>query len=176
MSVTYAGNSADAHLLAAARLLGPEPTGVAGEAFFITNDTPVLFWEFGRAIQRAAGFDVDPKKVRVVNSTVAYCIAWILDKIAWLTGTRPVLAPMMVKYLVMNRWYNISKAKERLEYRPQVDWEEGVRRGVKVIGCSHYILPGRRLLTHTACSGIWSNWPKAKPNRTLRAPPLSYRK
>ncbi|KAJ9132573.1 Sterol-4-alpha-carboxylate 3-dehydrogenase [Coniochaeta hoffmannii] len=131
MSVTYAGNSADAHLQAAARLLGPDPAGVAGEAFFITNDTPVPFWDFGRAIQRAAGLTATPDQIKVVNPAVAYCIAWVLEWVAWFTGSKPMLARAMVKYLTMNRWYNISKAKERLGYRPNVDWEEGVRRGVK---------------------------------------------
>ena len=131
MSVTYAGNSADAHLLAAARLLGPDSAGVAGEAFFITNDAPVPFWDFGRAIQRAAGITTAPDQIRVVNPAVAYCIAWVLEWAAWFTGSKPMLARAMVKYLTMNRWYNISKAKERLGYRPKVDWEEGVRRGVK---------------------------------------------
>ncbi|KAH8909220.1 sterol-4-alpha-carboxylate 3-dehydrogenase [Coniochaeta sp. PMI_546] len=130
-SITYGGNSADAHLLAAARLLEPDPAGVAGEAFFVTNDTPVPFWDFARAVFRAAGDTTPREKVRVVNPSVAFCIAWVSEWIAWFTGSKPMLATAMVKYCTMNRWYNISKAKERLGYRPKVDWEEGVRRGVK---------------------------------------------
>ncbi|OIW29382.1 sterol-4-alpha-carboxylate 3-dehydrogenase [Coniochaeta ligniaria NRRL 30616] len=130
-SITYAGNSADAHLLAAARLLESDPAGVAGEAFFITNDAPVPFWDFGRAIQRAAGSTTSPDDIRTLNPTTAYCIAWVAEWIAWFTGSKPILATAMVKYCTMNRWYNISKAKERLGYQPKVDWEEGVRRGVK---------------------------------------------
>lgn len=131
-SVTYAGNSADAHLLAAARLLEADPAGVAGEAFFITNGAPVPFWDFARAIQRAAGDTTTPDQIRILDPTVAYCIAWIWERVAWFTGSKPMLSTAIVKYVTMNRWYNISKAKERLGYRPKVDWEEGVRRGVQV--------------------------------------------
>ncbi|KAB5576092.1 sterol-4-alpha-carboxylate 3-dehydrogenase [Coniochaeta sp. 2T2.1] len=138
-SITYAGNSADAHLLAATKLLEGDPTGVAGEAFFITNDTPVLFWEFARAIQRAAGRAPKPEEITVVSRRTAMCVAWVSEWVAWLTGSKPLVSTTMVKYLVMNRWYNISKAKERLGYRPKVDWEEGVRRGVKVTAlCRQY--------------------------------------
>jgi len=169
MSVTYAGNSADAHLQAAASLLGPDPAGVAGEAFFITNDTPVPFWDFGRAIQRAAGITATPDQIKVVNPAVAYCIAWVLEWVAWFTGSKPMLARAMVKYLTMNRWYNISKAKERLGYRPNVDWEEGVRRGVKASFPAAN--PGLTsvLLTHSFYSGTWRSRPRPLPNKCLCA-------
>jgi len=133
LSVTYAGNSADAHLLAAARLLDSDPTGIAGEAFFITNETSVPFWDFARAVFRAAGDTTPPEKIRIINRSLALCIAWVSEWIAWFTGSKPMMATTMVKYCTMNRWYNISKAKERLGYKPQVDWEEGVRRAVKVL-------------------------------------------
>lgn len=161
-SVTYGGNAADAHLLAAERLLGPDPAGVAGEAFFITNDTPVLLWDFARAIQRAAGDTTTPDQIRVVNPTVAYCVAWVCEWVAWFTGSKPVVSTAMVKYLTMNRWYNITKAKERLGYRPKVDWEEGVRRGVKVgPSCNEFcrpylvVTPAPALLTPLSSSGSW---------------------
>lgn len=132
LSITYAGNSADAHLLAAARLLESDPTGVAGEAFFINNNTPVPFWDFARAVFRAAGDTTPREKVRVINRSVALCVAWISEWVAWFTGSKPMLATAIVKYSTMNRSYNISKAKERLGYEPQVEWEEGVRRAVQV--------------------------------------------
>lgn len=41
---TYAGNVADAHVLAAHKLLDPKARSeVSGETFFITNDTPLIF-------------------------------------------------------------------------------------------------------------------------------------
>ncbi|KAK5987317.1 Sterol-4-alpha-carboxylate 3-dehydrogenase ERG26 [Cladobotryum mycophilum] len=60
---TYVGNVAHSHLLAARLLLATAaaPTvpldheRVDGEVFFITNDAPVYFWDFARAVWRAAG-------------------------------------------------------------------------------------------------------------------------
>jgi sterol-4alpha-carboxylate 3-dehydrogenase (decarboxylating) len=37
----------------------------------------------------------------------------------------------MVKYLTMTRTFDISKAKERLGYKPQVNMQEGVKRAVQ---------------------------------------------
>jgi sterol-4alpha-carboxylate 3-dehydrogenase (decarboxylating) len=55
---TYVDNVAHAHLLAAENLLTPEKGLVkgsaAGEAFIITNDQPVYFWDFARGVW--AGF------------------------------------------------------------------------------------------------------------------------
>jgi sterol-4alpha-carboxylate 3-dehydrogenase (decarboxylating) len=131
-SFTYAGNAADAHLLAAVRLLEPDPTGVSGEAFFVTNGDPVPFWEFVRAIQRAAGSTIKPDQVRVINTRNALILAWLGGWFAWFTNTKPSVTPAMIRYATMHRWYNIAKAKERLEYEPRVHWEIGVQRSVKV--------------------------------------------
>lgn len=131
-SNTYGGNSADAHLLAAAKLLQPDPSGVAGEAFFITNGQPHPFWDFPRAIFRAAGDPTPKDQIRVVPRSVALSVAWAVEWFAWLAGSKPFITVPIVKYTTMHRWYNITKARERLGYEPKVDWEEGIRRGVQV--------------------------------------------
>ncbi|KAK7192273.1 sterol-4-alpha-carboxylate 3-dehydrogenase [Paraphaeosphaeria sporulosa] len=38
---------------------------------------------------------------------------------------------LMAKYLTMNRTFDITKAKERLGYRPEVSVEEGIRSAVR---------------------------------------------
>ncbi|KAL9607770.1 MAG: hypothetical protein Q9167_007339, partial [Letrouitia subvulpina] len=68
---TYVRNAAHAHVLAAIALLSTHrlhPTApldherVDGEAFFITNAQPVYFWDFARAVWRAAGDGTDPTR------------------------------------------------------------------------------------------------------------------
>ncbi|RKU44063.1 erg26, C-3 sterol dehydrogenase [Coniochaeta pulveracea] len=129
-SFTYGGNAADAHLLAAEKLLRPDPSGVGGEAFFITNGEPRPFWDFPWAIMRAAGDTTPREQVRVVPRTLALAVAFIAEWFAWLTGSKPFITVPIVKYTTMHRWYNIAKARERLGYEPKVDFEEGIRRGV----------------------------------------------
>ncbi len=74
---TYAGNAADAHLLAAEKLLR-SPVGVAGEAFLITDGLPLPMFDFVREVARAAGRPVAPGAVRVIPTWAALAIAFVL--------------------------------------------------------------------------------------------------
>ncbi|GKT46102.1 STIP1 y and U box-containing protein 1 [Colletotrichum spaethianum] len=129
-STTYAGNAADAHLAAADKLLHA-PEGVAGEAFFITNGEPMRFWDFSRAVWRAAGDKTRPEEIRIVSMTVALAYVWALEWIYWFKGELPPLTRQIVRFTGMSRWYVIDKAQERLGWRPEVSQEEGIRRAVE---------------------------------------------
>ncbi|KAK1983652.1 sterol-4-alpha-carboxylate 3-dehydrogenase [Colletotrichum cereale] len=129
-SATYAGNAADAHLAAAAKLLSPAPDGVAGEAFFVTNGAPRPFWDFSRAVWRAAGDTTRPEDVRVIGARVALAYVWALEWIYWFRGEVPPVTRQIVRFSVMSRWYVIDKARERLGWEPAVSEEEGIRRAV----------------------------------------------
>ncbi|KAF2754230.1 hypothetical protein EJ05DRAFT_153087 [Pseudovirgaria hyperparasitica] len=136
---TYVGNLAHAHILAATALMATHemmPTvpldteKVDGEAFFITNDEPVYFWDYARASWRECGPVPPPHKVWVLPKGLAYVIATILETILGLFGKQPNLTRQRVNYLAMTRYYNITKAKTRLGYRPIVPLQEGIKRGV----------------------------------------------
>jgi len=68
----------------------------------------------------------------VVNATFALWFAWAAEWAAWLRGTTPGLSQKLVLFSQMNRWYDISKARDRLGYVPRVSLEEGLRRAVEV--------------------------------------------
>ncbi|OJD13700.1 hypothetical protein AJ78_05857 [Emergomyces pasteurianus Ep9510] len=131
---TYLGNAADAHILAAKALLSPYTPAdgpVDGEAFTITNDEPWPFWNFAHAVSAAAGYPVT--NVRVVPPFVFYAIAVLVEWTVWLTsfGTREsLLNRKMVRYFTMTRTFDISKAKKRLGYRPEVNMTDAVTRSV----------------------------------------------
>lgn len=130
-SATYAGNAADAHLLAARRLLA-DPDGVAGEAFFITNGQDQPFWTFTRAAWRAAGDTTPASQVRALSPGLAAALGWLLEWVAWARGTRPAMTRQTIGLVSRDRYFNITKARTVLGYEPRVDWEEGMRRGVEV--------------------------------------------
>lgn len=72
-NVTYISNLVDAHLLATHALIDaygkaapPAERRVDGEAFIITNDEPVLFWDFNRAIAASIGMPVKKEDIKVV--------------------------------------------------------------------------------------------------------------
>ena len=59
-------------------------------------------------------------------------IAFVMEWVFWLKGGVAPLDRVKVKYATMNRYYDVSKAKERLGWQPKVEWKEGVRRAVEV--------------------------------------------
>ncbi|KAB2574471.1 3-beta hydroxysteroid dehydrogenase/isomerase [Lasiodiplodia theobromae] len=139
---TYVGNVAHAHLLAAAALLATynlAPTvpidteRVDGEAFFITNDQPVPFWDFARSVWREAGPPVPIEKTWVLPKDIMMPVGSVLEWICWAIGRKPNITRDQVRYSTVRRYYSIDKAKRRLGYRPIVGLEEGVKRGVKEV-------------------------------------------
>jgi sterol-4alpha-carboxylate 3-dehydrogenase (decarboxylating) len=144
---TYVTNVAHAHLLAAVALLYTHSTKapvtdkrkVDGETFFITNDQPTYFWDFSRAVWKAAG-DTTGIDVKIISKDIGLAIATILEWLWWAAGKEPSLSRRQVKYSCMTRYYNIGKAKERLGYKPIVSLPEGIERTVKVrIFCFQFL-------------------------------------
>lgn len=122
---TYAGNVADSHVLAAQKLLNDEIEGVAGEKFFITNDSPSYFWTLARTVWKADGH-VDSWNV-VLRRPVAIAIGYLSEFFSKLSGKEPGLTPFRVKIVCAYRYHNITKAKTILGYKPKVGLEEGIR-------------------------------------------------
>lgn len=137
-------NVAHAHHLALAALLATrdrDDAGLAtpldnekvdGQAFFITNDAPVYFFDFARMCWAAAGDRTQPSQAWVFSKEMGLLIATLMEWIFYLFRLgKPNLTRQQVKYTCMTRYYNIDKAKTRLGYRPVVSLDDGIRRGVK---------------------------------------------
>ncbi|PBP27412.1 3-beta hydroxysteroid dehydrogenase/isomerase [Diplocarpon rosae] len=135
---TYVLNVAHAHVLASCALLQTSqlPTApldyerVDGEAFFITNDEPVYFWDFARAVWKAAGSENGTEHVWVIGRDVGMFIGGVLEWGMWMLGRTPKLTRKQVRYSTMTRYYDCSKAKRRLGYRPLVGLQQGITRSV----------------------------------------------
>jgi len=136
-------NVAHAHHLAAAALLATaerDAKGLAipldnekvdGEAFFITNDAPVYFFDFARMCWAAAGDRTTPNQVWKLSKDVGLLLATIMEWVFFLFRLgKPNLTRQQVRYTCMTRYYNIDKAKRRLGYRPLVKLDVGIRKGV----------------------------------------------
>ncbi|GAO45950.1 hypothetical protein SAICODRAFT_8072 [Saitoella complicata NRRL Y-17804] len=128
---TYILNAAHAHLLAANQILSPDPSivsTVAGEAFFITNASPIYFWDFPRTLWShlshvSSRHLILPRSLAVVLAGAAECWSWIV-------GKEPGFTRFRVKFSCANRYYNIGKARRVLGYEPIVGLEEGIRRSL----------------------------------------------
>lgn len=142
---TYAENVAHAHLLAGLALLATHETyaknkgtvipeeheRVDGEAFFVTNDEPIYFWDFVRTVWKYAGSPKGTAHVWNLPKDVGYVLGYLAETAAWVLRRQPTFNRQRITYSCMTRYYNISKAKRRLGYEPLVSLEEGIRRGVE---------------------------------------------
>ncbi|EGV63598.1 erg26, C-3 sterol dehydrogenase [Yamadazyma tenuis] len=123
---TFVGNVADAHVLAAQKILIPSKASlISGHTFFITNDEPCYFWTLARAVWKADGFVAD--RNIVISKPIGILIGFISQNIAKLTGKEGGLTVFRVKISNAYRYHDISKAKELLGYNPAVSISEGIR-------------------------------------------------
>ncbi|EGW35593.1 sterol-4-alpha-carboxylate 3-dehydrogenase, decarboxylating [Spathaspora passalidarum NRRL Y-27907] len=123
---TYVGNVADAHVLAATKILDPEfSQQLGGETFFITNDAPTYFWTLARTVWKADGY-VDKYYIKL-SRPVAIVLGYFSEFFSKLAGKEPGITPFRVKVVCATRYHNISKAKTILGYKPAVDLETGIK-------------------------------------------------
>ena len=138
-----ADNVAKAHILLAKALLrnvasmDDTTPKVDGEAFNITDGEPHRFWDFPRAVWKAAGWQPpaeEAKKLIILPTRLALVIAVVLEWIYWvgtLGSRRPgLLSKQQVWITCYTHTYRIDKAKERLGYKPVPEFEKGLQRAV----------------------------------------------
>ncbi|EFR02241.1 sterol-4-alpha-carboxylate 3-dehydrogenase [Nannizzia gypsea CBS 118893] len=107
---TYVGNIAYAHMLAAELLLATmkrietkavlplDHERVDGEAFNITNDSPVYFWDMARSIWALMDRYVEPEQAWVLPEGALTVIGGILETVFGLFGKKPRLTRREVRY------------------------------------------------------------------------------
>jgi len=137
----YIDNLVEAHVLAARALVaayGKPPTPpdrrVDGECFNVTNDEPVLFWEFSRKIAAAAGRPVRPEDIVVIPVWIGLVIGWLSEWLMWIQSwgtSQPNMTREGIRFSTINRTLNGAKAKRVLRYRPKVSMDEGIERSVR---------------------------------------------
>jgi sterol-4alpha-carboxylate 3-dehydrogenase (decarboxylating) len=134
--VTYISNLVDAHLLAAHALINaygraapPLESQVDGQAFIITNDEPVLFWEFNRAVAASVGMPVKKEDIKVIPYWVAMLAATVSEWSTWIFsfGKKQALITREAVHLsTITRTLKCDKAKRILGYKPRIGVYEGL--------------------------------------------------
>lgn len=125
VDTTYIDNAADAHLLAADRLV--PGSRVPGSAYFISNGEPVLLWDF---IDRMLACGGIPPVNKRVSATTAYVAGTLLETIYSVLGRQrePVMTRFVARQLSTSHWFDLEAARRDLDYVPGVSIDEGLRR------------------------------------------------
>lgn len=131
LQITYVGNAAWAFVKAFERLAVDET--ISGEAFFITDDTPIIdIHEHVQPYIEARGFAVSAY-------IIPYWLAWFfLSIICFGIQMINILVPFevdipsvnMLNYMCSTFFYNRSKATLRLDYQPIYTPEEAKERSL----------------------------------------------
>jgi len=121
--LTYVENAALAQLKASESL--KEGSLVCGRAYFITNDEPVLLWEFINRILEGTGFE---KVKRHLPFKAAYLLGAGLESFYSLfkVNREPVMTRFLASQLATTHTYFVKKAKDELGYIPKVSMDEGL--------------------------------------------------
>jgi nucleoside-diphosphate-sugar epimerase len=123
--LTYVENAALAQLKASESL--KEGSVVCGKAYFITNDEPVLLWEFINRILEGTGLD---KVERRLPFKAAYMLGAGIESVYSLLmiNREPVMTRFLALQLATTHTYSVAKAKEELGYVSKVSMDEGMNR------------------------------------------------
>lgn len=128
VDMTYVDNVVHAHLLAA-DALAESDARPAGKAYFITNDEPVVLWDWVNDILSDIGL---PRVVRKVPQGFARVVGKTLD-VTWsslgLSGEPPV-TEWAAKMMSTSHTFRIDNARRDLRYAPLVSMEEARKRTV----------------------------------------------
>ena len=119
--MVHVRNASLAHILADRAL---ESGVAAGKNYFITNDEPVLLWDWiNRLLQRLQL----PIVTAALPAAVAYPLGAVLESLHRLCALRsePRLTRFLARQLSTHHTYDITRAKRDLGYAPRISMREG---------------------------------------------------
>lgn len=130
---TYVKNVCHGLLLAAQNM-----DQVAGQAFFITNDEPIPFWDYIGMVWETYGAS---KPTICIPLNVMWFVGMVITYVFWLIDlltlghvkleVPPPVSPEKLSYFYTYRTHSIAKAKKLLGYKPLVNMEEATKRTVE---------------------------------------------
>lgn len=127
VDLTYVENAALAHVFACDAMTSSR---VAGQAYFISDDNPVVLWDWiNDFLSRMA---LPPVKSRLPAS-LAYGIGRSFEYIYEVLNKldEPPMTRFLARALGCSHYFNIEKAKRDFKYKPAISNEEGLRRTVE---------------------------------------------
>lgn len=138
MDWTYAGNVAEAHILAARNLTGPSPRA-GGKAYFITNDDPRPFWGMMGDICQGLGYGrprihLPFALVMTIALIVQYILVPLLSPFKKLETD---FTPFRITVASVNRTFSCRRAQQDFGYVPSVSMDDAVKRTLAYFSYLH---------------------------------------
>ena len=119
----YIDNAVSAHLKVA---LAPN-ANVAGKAYFVSDDDPVVLWKWINTLLNRMGFSKVKRKISYGN---AMRLGTFLEGVYGFLRLKsePPMTRFLASQLATSHYFDISKAKKDFDYQPLVSQEEGINR------------------------------------------------
>ncbi len=121
VDITYVENAARAHVQALDALVG---TGApAGGAYFVSDDEPVVLWNFLGDVFDALGL---PPLERAVPAGLAFAAGSFFEATHRLFGLKgePRITRFAAQNVSTSHWYDMTPAREAFGYQPVVSRED----------------------------------------------------
>ncbi|GGI75038.1 2-alkyl-3-oxoalkanoate reductase [Shewanella gelidii] len=122
----FVDNAAYAHLLAALELMSPD-SKCAGKAYYLSNDEPITMAKMLNRILAAAAL---PPVSKRVPARLAYAVGSVLEILYRALGKQqePMMTRFVARQLSTSHYFDISAAKNDLNYSPLISMDEGMKR------------------------------------------------
>jgi nucleoside-diphosphate-sugar epimerase len=123
---TYVDNLIDA-LLAADEHLKPG-SALEGQAYFVTNGEPTVFFDFVKSVLKELKL---PPIVASVPFPIVFAAAAIKEALDTLRGgtlnAEDGMSRFAVRYMVRHHYFDIGKARRDFGYEPRVSLDQGIK-------------------------------------------------
>ncbi|KPK52599.1 MAG: hypothetical protein AMJ63_08945 [Myxococcales bacterium SG8_38_1] len=124
LDYVYIDSLVEGEIRAAERLVEGSP--VCGQAYFLSDDTPINAGQFSIDLAKHMGLQVP--LVRVPDP-LARAVGTVWERFYQIFGApKPMFTLANVKLCDIDHYFSIEKAKRDLGYAPLVDTDEGIRR------------------------------------------------
>jgi nucleoside-diphosphate-sugar epimerase len=133
VDLTYVEDAARAHLLAADSLQTGSPA--LGSTYFISQDEPVAMWPWINDLLRELGIPPVRGQIPLSVARAAGAAMELTHRTLRLPG-EPRLTRFLASELAMDHYYDISRAKRDLGYRPQYSMQDALQKTLPFLRAS----------------------------------------
>lgn len=103
--------------------------GIEGEVFIIGGDRTTTIKELGKTIAKTIG--VENLKILSLPVMPVWIAAYLCEIICRLIKIEPPIYRRRLDFFLKDRAFNIEKAKNRLNYQPEITLEKGIKKTIE---------------------------------------------